>query len=561
MKKILTISSVFLLAISFCFTKDVYANVYAAQLKITNPDGTPFDGNFSDGTGALLSFILNDDATSVIIKIKEVESGAIVHQIDAGALGRGAQSVIWDGTGGEAGKQYIFEVTAEQTNRSNTDWTVFFDSGDIDIFTRGCDVIRDQSSPLFGLFYAPNTGGPLGKGITIYNPDGSFHDPFLVAPDIASGGPIDWGGGTQSMFAGVFDDEGRFYVSAINFGEIRRLNRDNTLTTVITGLTFPKGLYMVGSGADRVLYICDDNKVLRATIGNEDVFTGNLEVVAEFSNGFPRNVALDDDGFLYVSLRKLNDLASEPIGLNKYDISGTLPVKDNDAVWFLDASQTFRVADLEFDHGKDRTTSTDDILYFSTRAGDGKTEDGLWRVDDINFPFPTTQQLISDIDLYNDINANVNDRAAIALDPAGNIIFLENSNEHVFFLSPPGEGETNSFTTTSPETLTVEVPVSVQTRDTGIPLNYSLNQNYPNPFNPSTLITYSLAKSGLTTVKIYNLLGEEIRTLVNEVQSAGNYTVQWDGRDDTGRAVPSGIYLVTLESGNFKQSHRMTLLK
>jgi hypothetical protein len=563
MKNFLQAFSFILLGFVLALTcENTFANVYASQIKIANPDGSAFDGKFSDGTGAKISFFLNDNASAVNVVIKEAGTGSIAAQIAAGAMDRGLRSVIWDGSGAEAGKRYVVEVTAEQPNRSTTEWTVFFDSGDIDIFTRGCDVVRDMSSPLFGLFYAPNAGTPLGKGITVYNPDGSFHNPFLVAADITSGGSIDWGSGTQTMFAGILDEEERFYVSVIPFGEVRRLNRDHSLTTVITGLTDPKGLYLTGTDANRVLYICDDNRVVRAAIGNDDVFTGALEVVGQFSTGFPRNIALDDEGFMYVTLRAGNALDSEPVGLNKYDISGALPVADNDAVWFLDATATFRIADLEFDHGADPTTAADDILYFSTRAGDGLIEDGLWRVEDINFPFPQVILLVDEIKLYNDTGANVNDRAAIALDPAGNIILLENSNEHIFFLSPPGAGETNSFATTSPETLTVASTVKVEDRDGKlIPASYRLEQNYPNPFNPSTTITYALAKSGFTTLKIYDLLGKEVRTLVDEHQAAGEYAVQWNGKGYSGRSAVSGVYIVTIESGAFRASRRITLAK
>ncbi|MGH7598966.1 MAG: FlgD immunoglobulin-like domain containing protein, partial [bacterium] len=540
---------------------NAFANVYASQIKTTNPDGSAFDGRFSDGTGARISFFLNDDASAVTVRIKDAATGSVVTQIAGGAMNRGLRSVTWDGASAEASKRYVVEITAEQPNRSTSEWTVFFDSGNINIFTRGCDVVRDMNSPRFGLFYAPSSGGNLGKGITIYNPDGSFHDPFLVAADITNGGSIDWGSGAQTMFAGVLDEDDRFYVSAISFGEIRRLNQDNTLTTVITGLTNPKGLYLTGIGANRVLYICDDRRVVRATIGDDDVFNGALEVVGQFSTGFPRNIALDDDGFMYVSLRSSNALDSEPFGLNKYDISGTLPVTDNDAVWFLDATVTFRIADLEFDHGADPKTSTDDILYFSTRGGDGVTADGVWRVDDINFPFPQVTQLVDETKLYND-DSNINDRAAIAFDPAGNIILLENSLEHVFFLSPPGEGPTNSFTTTSAETLTVSSTVKVDDRaGKNIPASYRLEPNFPNPFNPSTTITYTLAKPGLTVLKIYDVLGKEVRLLVDEHQAAGEHTVQWDGKDQAGRSAVSGVYIVSIESGAFRASRRITLAK
>ena len=545
----------------FMSPEKTYANVYASQLKVTNPDSSAFDGSFSDGTGALLSFFLNDTASVVTVDVIDIATGTSVATIDAGGLPAGPHSVAWDGTGSEGGKQYVFEITAEQPCASTTKWSVFFDSGDINIFSRGCDVVTDMASPLFGLFYTPNNGGPLGKGIAVYNPDGSFHDPFLLAPDLSSGGSIDWGGG-DPMLSGLFDEEGRFYVSSINFGEIRRLNTDGTITAVVTGLTNPKGLYLVGTGADRVLYICDDTKVLRAAIGNKNVFSGTPETVGTFSNGFPRSIAIDDAGAMYVSFRINNDLAGNPVGLNKYNISGTLPVTDNDADWFLGSDVTFRVTDIIIDHGSDRTSDADDILYYSTRAGDGTFDDGLWRVDDINFPFPTVSNLINEMDLYgNDNSANINDRTAIALDAAGNIIMMENSNEHVFFLSPPGEGATNSFTTTGFDTIQVTTAVSVRENNTPEVETYQLNANYPNPFNPSTTITYSLGNSGFTTIKIYNLLGKEIRTLFNGQQTNGRHSIVWNGQDDSGSSVSSGVYVLRIQSGDFKQSIKMTLLK
>ncbi len=554
------------LCTTICISQSkIYAKVYASQLRITNPDTSAFDGNFSDGSSALLLFILNDTASVATVEIIDTQTGSSIKQIIVQGLSRGLNSVEWDGNGSESGKSYTFEVTAEQPNASTSDWTVFFDSGDIDIFTRGCDVVRDMTSPLFGLFYVPNTGGgepQEGKGIAIYNADGSFHDPFLVAKDVGDGGTVDWGGGTDAIYSGTFDDDERYYVTAANFGEIWRLNVDNSLTTVVSGLASPKGVYVTGSGESRAIYICDDSTVVRAAIGNEDVFSGSLEIVGKFVNGSPRNVTLDDDGAMYVSFRKSNTLDSDPIGLNKYDLSNSLPVTDVDAVWLLNATQTLRISDLLMDHGDDATTAADDILYYATRAGDGTFDDGLWRVDDISFVFPSVSNLIDEQDLFGlDDGANINDKAAIGMDAAGNVILMENSNEHIFFLSPPGEGETNSFTTLSPDTFTVGVTTSVELADDLTPGSYYLEANYPNPFNPSTTIKYHIAQTGNTSIKIYNLRGEEIKALFNESQASGAYAVIWNGTNNSGEAVASGVYIVTLKSGDFIQSRRVTLLK
>jgi Secretion system C-terminal sorting domain len=90
----------------------------------------------------------------------------------------------------------------------------------------------------------------------------------------------------------------------------------------------------------------------------------------------------------------------------------------------------------------------------------------------------------------------------------------------------------------------------------GIPTKYNLSQNYPNPFNPTTEIQYDIPKSGLVTLKVYNVLGQEIVTLVNQQQSAGSYKVDFNASN-----MASGVYLYRIESGNFYLTKKMILLK
>ena len=87
--------------------------------------------------------------------------------------------------------------------------------------------------------------------------------------------------------------------------------------------------------------------------------------------------------------------------------------------------------------------------------------------------------------------------------------------------------------------------------------------NFPNPFNPETTINYRLAGNTdqETKLVIYNAIGQEIRTLVQKVQPAGEYVVHWDGTDILGQKVSSGIYMYHLTSGDFSQTRRMMLLK
>ena len=96
----------------------------------------------------------------------------------------------------------------------------------------------------------------------------------------------------------------------------------------------------------------------------------------------------------------------------------------------------------------------------------------------------------------------------------------------------------------------------VSQRSSTIPSSYALEQNYPNPFNPSTSIQFDLPRTGFTTLKIYNLLGQEIATLLNEIKPSGSYIVQWNALNMT-----SGMYFYKLTSGEFSQVKKMQFIK
>jgi hypothetical protein len=96
-----------------------------------------------------------------------------------------------------------------------------------------------------------------------------------------------------------------------------------------------------------------------------------------------------------------------------------------------------------------------------------------------------------------------------------------------------------------------------------LPRAFALNQNYPNPFNPSTSINFDIPDGNNVQVslRIYNLRGQLINTLVNEVKEPGSYSIQWDGRDLQGHQAASGIYFYRLAAGEFSKVRKMVLLK
>ena len=93
------------------------------------------------------------------------------------------------------------------------------------------------------------------------------------------------------------------------------------------------------------------------------------------------------------------------------------------------------------------------------------------------------------------------------------------------------------------------------------PKEFSLHQNYPNPFNPETTIKYQLPEKSFITLKIYNIHGQEIKTLINDEKPAGYHSINWDATNNYGIKVSSGIYIYQLNAGNFTQTKKMILLR
>lgn len=95
----------------------------------------------------------------------------------------------------------------------------------------------------------------------------------------------------------------------------------------------------------------------------------------------------------------------------------------------------------------------------------------------------------------------------------------------------------------------------------GIPKAFNLSQNYPNPFNAVTVISFAMPKAGHVNLEIYNILGQKVKDLVDEKVTAGYKKVVWDGKDNTGRIVASGVYFYKLRTEGFVEVMKMTLLK
>ena len=101
-----------------------------------------------------------------------------------------------------------------------------------------------------------------------------------------------------------------------------------------------------------------------------------------------------------------------------------------------------------------------------------------------------------------------------------------------------------------------QIPISIEIINTQTPNEYKLTQNYPNPFNPTTNIEYSIPTSGIVTITVHNILGQEVANLVNEFQQAGTYRITWNGSN-----LSSGIYFYRIQTEQYIESRKMLLLK
>ncbi|MBL7067654.1 MAG: T9SS type A sorting domain-containing protein [Candidatus Marinimicrobia bacterium] len=107
-------------------------------------------------------------------------------------------------------------------------------------------------------------------------------------------------------------------------------------------------------------------------------------------------------------------------------------------------------------------------------------------------------------------------------------------------------------------------PTAIEPEDektTRVPEKFTLLQNYPNPFNPETTIEYALPNQSKVTLTVFNILGQQVRTLTNTVQEAGNYSVVWNASDDLGKAVPTGMYLYVLRTNDQRMTRKMLLIR
>lgn len=180
------------------------------------------------------------------------------------------------------------------------------------------------------------------------------------------------------------------------------------------------------------------------------------------------------------------------------------------------------------------------VKWICTAQGLEKYDNENWfHYDDLNSDFPGGGAITIAVDSNNNKWIGTNFGLAVYNDTSWTIYNTENAvlpNNNIFY-------------------------IFIDQSSDHVPELFLLYQNYPNPFNLETVIKYNIARQGKVTINVYNVLGEKIKTLVNENKLIGTYEIRWDGTDIKGTPMPSGIFYCQMKSTEFIQNRKMILIK
>ncbi|MGB5873209.1 MAG: T9SS type A sorting domain-containing protein, partial [Bacteroidota bacterium] len=318
-------------------------------------------------------------------------------------------------------------------------------------------------------------------------------------------------------------------------------------TVTRNGMDYARGVTVDGAGTvwvsdqinDRVLRF--DNAASKpngadadGVLGQKD-FTSKVQDTSRSGMNVPRGLAVDAEGRLWVAtsfnhrVMRFDNAAAKPNGA---DADGVLGQQD-----FTSAVQATTPDGMREPIGvaldqTGRLYVTDNrnnrVLWFDSAASkpNGASADGVFGQPD----FTSNEDTITDRGMWGPWGVTVEK-------VNGRIWVADSENQRVLRFSPTA-------------------PVSVDPGDVSAPGRFALHQNYPNPFNPVTVIQYDLSERSHVTLRVFNVLGEDVATLVDEVQGAGHRSV-----DFVGAGLPSGVYLYRLNAGGFVETKKMSLVR
>ena len=275
------------------------------------------------------------------------------------------------------------------------------------------------------------------------------------------------------------------------------LKRFNTLAVVLAVLLIPTAIFAADKFAPGSAVVNDNTVTVPLGITNQDDLMA-IDIPLQFSEGVTlKEVTFEDTRVAHFNL-KISNI-------------------DNEA-------RTVVIGLVS------QTSSTPVPLL---EAGEGTIANLVFEVDDAS---------VSDITLT----------AITTENPHHSLTFVYNRTER--------EGMRHIRTAPSFDSYTVALS-GVASAGQDMPTEFSLDQNYPNPFNPTTEIPLALPTAARVSLRVYNVLGQEVRTLVDGQMDAGFHTVTWDGRSSSGGSVSSGVYFYRVETEGFTETKKMLMLK
>jgi len=372
--------------------------------------------------------------------------------------------------------------------------------------------------------------------------------------------------GSEATASVAIDNDYNVYVGTAN-GIFQAVTPDNqSLWAYNTGASVYASACI---SADNKLFVpVSDGRVVCFNLETIDPNSPSFDWILSTGAGIISSPALDSESFIYLGLLdgrmvKISDNGSNASIVWQYqtgdsiltspviDVSGNIYFGSNDSSFYSissDGELNWSIAT----GGKVRSTAAIDIngmTYF------GSDDYKLYAVDStgtIIWNYYGFSEISSPISVYN-----------------GNVYFGEN-NGTIIKISPQTFGRINDSTQISWSTFQgnnqrtgnqSDLNLKIHDNDSFIPSKFTLHQNYPNPFNPITTLRYDLPEQSMVNIIIYDLLGREVRTLVNTTQDAGFKSVIWDATNDYGKPVSAGVYLYQIQAGDFVQTKKMVLLK
>lgn len=335
------------------------------------------------------------------------------------------------------------------------------------------------------------------------------------------------------------------------------------------GPYYPFGIGIRNDGATKTIAVVVNNSSGTATLTGDSrilaykvntgsvTYFGTKDTLVKGGGAFAFwDVVFGRDSTLYTTFMSASGDWPRS-GIAKFNLKGKkLPLTMADTSWTARVDSG-RVGTLAITLGTPADGSQD-VLYFVnariTNSTNPPAGQGIYAVTGLQLTRPNRELAYHD----RGNNASIT-RSDVSVDPAGNIVYFENSNEEIAIISPP-DGP-NSYTTTASTPFTVVVDVETTGQ---IPSNFALEQNYPNPFNPSTTIRFSLPTSALVTLKVYDVVGREVAGLVDQQLAAGVYNYRFDAKRLAGGTYFCRMRATSTENGkqqNFADTKKLILLK